>query len=213
GLWAATRSDAAAQAYGEAAAAPSPEARAAHLRAALEANPAYAGIRLGLAPLLPPAERASLLAAGLRYEPQSAPLRLQLGIAYAELGDAAQARSSLREALRLDRYSREGQTAALAAMANLAESRQEAGDAGAAREAAAAGAAFFASYRELALHVAAMEHPANDRQFALTVAAQYHAARCLLILGEREEADRLLSEIVRAADGDWQEMALQLLNG
>lgn len=212
GLWAATRSDAAAQAYGEAATAPSPEARAAHLRAALDANPAYARIRLGLAPLLPLAERASLLAAGLRYEPQSAPLRLQLGIAYAELGDVAQARSSLREALRLDRYSREGHTAALAAMANLAESRQEADDAGAAREAAAAGAAFYASYRELARHVAAMEHPANDRQFALTVAAQYHAARCLLILGEREEADTLLLEIVRVADGDWQEMALKLLN-
>lgn len=213
GIWAATRSDAAAQAYGEAAAAPSPEARAAHLRAALDANPAYARIRLGLAPLLPLAERASLLAAGLRYEPQSAPLRLQLGIAYAELGDVAQARSSLREALRLDRYSREGHTAALAAMANLAESRREAGDEGAAREAAAAGASFYANYRELARHVAAMDHPANDRQFALTVAAQYHAARCSLILGEREEADQLLREIVRIADGDWREMALKLLDG
>lgn len=212
GLWAATRSDAAAQAFGEAAIAPTPQARAAHLRAALEANPAFARIRLGLAPLLATRERASLLAAGLRYDPQSAPLWLQLGIAYAELGDGAQTRSSLREALRLDRYSREGQTAALAAVASLAESRLEAGDASAAEEAAAAGAAFFASYRELARQVAAMAHPANDRQFALTVAAQYHAARCLIILGRRGEADELLREIVRVNDGDWKQMALELLD-
>ncbi|MFC5530863.1 O-antigen ligase family protein [Cohnella yongneupensis] len=212
GLWAASRSDAAATAYGNAAIAASPEARAAHLRAALEANPAYAGIRLGLAPLLPLRERASLLAAGLRYEPQSAPLHLQLGIAYAELGDVAQASDSLREAVRLDRFSREGQTAALAAMANLAAFRQEAGDANAANEAAAAGAAFYARYRELARQVAAMKHPANDRQFALTIAANFHAARCLLILNRRDEADVLLREIVRLDDGDWRERALKLLD-
>ncbi|MFD0673978.1 O-antigen ligase family protein [Cohnella sp. GCM10027633] len=212
GLWAATRSGAALEASGRAAIAASPEARAAHLRAALEANPAIAGIRPGLAPLLPLRERARLLAAGLRYEPQSAPLRLQLGIAYAELGDVAQAASSLREALRLDRFSREGQTAALAAMANLAASRHEAGDAVAAKEAAAAGAAFFARYRELARHVAAMESPANDRQFGLTIAAQYHAARCLLILGRREEAETLAREIARLDDEDWRDRALLLLD-
>lgn len=214
GTWAASRSADAAQAYGEAAVAASPEARAAQLRASLAANPAYeaAGVRLSLASLLPLRERASELAAGLRDEPQSAPLRLQLGIVYAELGDVAQALASLREGLRLDRFSREGQTAALAAAANMAERLRDDGDAEGARRAAAAGAAFFASYRELVRQVAAADRPANDRRFALTVAAQFHAARCDLILGRRDEAEALLRAVMREGDGDWEEQARRLLD-
>ena len=214
GLWTATRSDAAADIYGAAIVTAAPDAREARLRAVLEANPAYeaAGVRLSLAQLLPLRERASLLAAGLRYEPRSAPLWLQLGIAHAELGNVAQAADGLREALRLDRFSREGQTAALAAAANLAESRREDGDVAGARQAAAAGVEFYERYRGLVRQLSASGRPANDRQFALTVAAQLHAARCLLILDRRDEANALLRAIAGEDDGDWKERALELLD-
>ncbi|MCD9026002.1 O-antigen ligase family protein [Cohnella silvisoli] len=211
-LWAAWRSDAAQSARAAAASAATPAAREAQLRAALEANPAWSRIRLELAPLLPLQEQASLLEAGLRYEPQAPPLLLKLGIAYAELGDVAQARSRLREALRLERFSREGQTAAIAAMASLAKARQEGGDAEQAREAAEATMSMFEQYRALDRQVTAMRNPANGKKFRLTIASKLHAAQCLILLSRTDEAGILLREVIDEGDEDWQEQARELLN-
>lgn len=200
GLWAAWRSDAAVSARA-----------AAELRAALDANPAWNRIRLELAPLLQLRERASLLEAGLRYEPQSPPLLLKLGMTYAELGEAAQAGERLREALRLDRFNREAQTAAISAMANLAENLRAYGQADQAREAAETAVDLFETYRSLDREVSAMVHPANDKRFALTTAAKFHAARSLLMLSRDGEAHSLLHEVTQADDGDWREEAMRLL--
>ena len=60
--------------YRKAALAASGSAREAALRAALGANPYWSRVRTELAKLAPPQERAALLGAGLRYEPQSVPL-------------------------------------------------------------------------------------------------------------------------------------------
>ncbi|TFE25771.1 O-antigen ligase family protein [Cohnella luojiensis] len=211
GLWAAWRSHAAASAREAAASAASPAAQAAKLRAALDANPAWSRIRLELAALLPLQERASLLEAGLRYDPQAPPLFLRLGIVYAELGDVAQARDRLREALRLERFGREGQTSAIAAMASLAERRQAEGDAAQAREAAEAAVSFYESYNELTRKVEEMPHPANGKQFGMTNAAKFHAAKCLLVLSRNEEASVLLREIIEEGDENWKEEASNLL--
>lgn len=212
GLWAAWRSDAAASARSDAASAASPVERAAKLRSALVANPAWNRIRLELAPLLPLQEQASLLEAGLRYEPQAPPLLLRLGIVHAELGDVAQARSHLREALRLERFSREGQTAAIVSLARLAELRQADGDVAQAREAAEAVVSFFERFDTLDHEVAMMRNPANGKRFQLTAAAKLHTAECLLLLSRGEEARSLLQEIVVEGDEEWKEQAQALLD-
>jgi FimV-like protein len=211
GLWAAWRSDAAQSARAAALSAAPSAARKAHLRAALQANPAWTLIRLELAPLLQWQEQASLLEAGLRYEPQAPPLWLQLGIVYAKLGDVAQASNCLREALRLERFSREGQTAAIASMANLAATRQAEGDEKQAREAAEAAVLMFERYKALDLQIKAIPNHVNGKDFRLTTAAKLHAARCLVLLKQNEEARTLLNEVIYEGDADWQEQALVLL--
>ncbi|MFC5468621.1 O-antigen ligase family protein [Cohnella suwonensis] len=210
GAWAAWRSDAAME-RAAAGMAVASAAREAKLRAALEANPAMTRIRLALAPLLPLRERAAVLEAGLRYEPYAPRLRFMLGDAYAELGNVAQAAARLREATRLERFGREGQTAAVATLARLAQARRDAGDEAGARAAAEAAVSQFGRYRELDRQVAATAHPANGKQFGLTVSAKMNAAKSLLLLSRDEEGKELLREVIREGDADWREEARELL--
>lgn len=194
------------------AAAANPAAQAAHLRAALSANPAWTRIRLELAPLLPKGERASLLAAGLRYEPQSAPLQYQLGMTYAELGDPAAARDRLREALRLGRFDREAQNAAIARMATLAESYASAGWPDKSRVAAEAAAEFYERYRELYRKTyEGRDNPWNDKERALFSGAKTNAASALLLLGRTEEAKEILREVAEENSPEWRERAKERL--
>lgn len=210
-LPAAWHSLAAARAYADAPAAAGP-AREAKLRAALQANPAYTRIRLELAPLLPPQERVELLAAGLRYEPHSPPLALALGMAYAELGDAARARDYLREGLRLNRFDRDAQNAAIARMARLAERLSDAGAESAAREAAEAAAEFFERYRELYRRVyAGGNNPWDARRDNLFSGAKVNAAKAMLRIGRTQEAQDVLREVAEEENGDWREEARELL--
>jgi len=206
-LPAAWRSNAAARAYDAAIAASGTAARVAELRAALVANPAWNRIRLELAPLLPAAERAAVLAAGLRYEPQSAPLHLQLGFACAELGDVAQAEAHLREGLRLGRFNRDAQDGAVARMAGLAERLAEAGDRESARRAAEAAVGFYERYRETYRNADA------DGGEALFSSAKVNAARAMIVLGQRKQAEDLLREVASGPAEDWREEAEKLLRG
>lgn len=187
-------------------------ARAAQLRAALAADPSWTGIRLELAPLLPARERASLLAAGLRYEPQSAPLEFELGMAYAELADAAAARDHLREALRLGRYDREAQNAAIARMATLADRLAFAGRDDVARVAAGAAVEFYENYRELYRRTyAGRANPWDDKERALFVSAKTNAASAMALLGRTDEARALLVEVTQENSPEWREQAEERL--
>ncbi|QYR20567.1 O-antigen ligase family protein [Paenibacillus sp. sptzw28] len=123
------------------------EAQAASLRSALSANPYWSRIRIELAQLAPPQERAALLAAGLRYEPQSVPLLRALGRSYAERGDAGQAAAYLRLALRYDHYDRDNQTTAIVTMNELAQNMRAAERPADARYAAETALAFFAAFQ------------------------------------------------------------------
>ncbi|MFC4809102.1 hypothetical protein, partial [Paenibacillus sp. GCM10023250] len=147
----------------EAAAAVAGAARAAALRAALEANPYWTRIRLELAPLAPPRERAALLAAGLRVEPQSVPLLWALGRLSAERGDVSGASAYMRRALALDRFDRGKQTEAVVTMARLARAKQASARFAEARLAAGAAEAFYAGFAALDRRYAA-----NGRRFAMT---------------------------------------------
>jgi hypothetical protein len=171
-----------ARAWREAAAAAEGAARQSALRAALEANPAWTRIRVELAPLAPLRARAALLAAGLRYEPQSVPLVWELGRTYAELGKLPQAEAYIRLGLRRDRFDSAKQTEAVQLLARLAEEAQAGGRFAEARAAAQAGLALYDSYSRLAAEVAAMEHPANGRRFGMTQAARKAAALCRQLL-------------------------------
>jgi len=156
-----------------AAAADTAAARASALRAALAANPAWTRIRLELAPLLQePEERRKLLAAGLRYEPQSAPLLWALGRTAAELDDPAQAAAWFGLAGKRDRFNAGKRTEAVAALAQLAERAAAEGRPALAREAASAGLAMYREFALLAREVQAMDQPANGRKFHLTDEAQ-----------------------------------------
>ncbi|MBB6731943.1 O-antigen ligase family protein [Cohnella zeiphila] len=187
-------------------------ARESHLRAALAANPEWTRIRLELVPLLPAAERESLLAAGLRYEPHSPPLELQLGMTDVELGKAAAARGHFREGLRLSRFDREAQNAAIAQMASLADRLANAGRQDEARVAAAGAVEFYENYRQLYRDAyAGTDNPWDDKERALFVGAKVNAARALILLGRREEAREILLEASEENAPDWQEQANDLL--
>ena len=151
----------------EAAAAVSGAARTAALRAALEANPYWTRIRLELALQAPPPERAALLAAGLRYEPQSVPLLWALGRLSAERMDVRGAAAYMRRALDADRFDRDKQTEAVVTMARLAEELRAATRFAEARLAADAAEAFFDRYEALD-----RDYAANDRRFSLSAAAK-----------------------------------------
>lgn len=174
--------------YREAASAASGTAQAAALRqsaalrAALDANPYWTRIRIELAELAPPPERAVLLAAGLRYEPQSVPLLWALGQFEAERSDVRGAAHYMRLALRYDRFSMEHQTEAVVTMTQLAAGMRAAGRLDDARTAADTAVTFFAAYE-------AQERQAlgvNSRKFAVTPAsleAAEQSRRLLLQIG------------------------------
>ncbi|MFC3343472.1 O-antigen ligase family protein [Paenibacillus abyssi] len=170
-VYAGVRLDGARQAR-EAASAAAGAARESALRAGLEANPYSTRIRLDLAPLAPPQERAELLSAGLRYEPQSALLLWELGRTYAELGDVPQAEELLREALRLDRFDKAKQTEAVQLLTRLALELRDAGRQADARLAAQAALSLYGAYEALDREVQAMVRLSNDRRFELTAAAR-----------------------------------------
>lgn len=150
-------------------------AREALLRQALEANPAWTRIRLELAPLVPAAERAALLAAGLRWEPQSAPLLWVLGKHYAERGDARAAALTLRQALARDRFNQAKQTEAVTMLAQLAAAARAAGRNADARAAGEAALEQFAVYEALVLS-------ADSQRFVMTEEARAAAAEARAVL-------------------------------
>ncbi|SDX66726.1 O-antigen ligase family protein [Paenibacillus sp. CF384] len=158
-------------------AARSTAAQTAALRAALELNPYWTRIRLELAALAPPPERAVLLAAGLRYEPQSVPLLWALGAAAAEQSDVHGAAAYWRLALHYDRYDREKQTDAVVTMAQLADGMRAASRLADARLAAQTAVTFFEAYE------AQKDNPGvNGRKFAVTAASQAAANQSRLLL-------------------------------
>ncbi|MBP3962356.1 O-antigen ligase family protein [Paenibacillus lignilyticus] len=176
------RFDRAAQ-YREAAvsAARSAAAQTAALRAALGLNPYWTRIRLELAALASPPERAVLLAAGLRYEPQSVPLLWALGEAAAEQSDVHGAAAYWRLALHYDRYDRDKQTDAVVTMAQLADGMRAASRLADARLAAQTAIAFFEAYE------AQKNNPGvNGRKFAVTAESQAAADQSRLLLKQLE---------------------------
>jgi|GEM_PF-784856 len=158
------------------------EARLAALREGLAAHPQDTRIRLELAALAPLQERATLLAAGLRHDPQSWPLLWALGAAHAERGETQQAAAYLRRALRLDRYDKAKQSAAVQWLAWLAAEHREAGRLGEARAAAAAGAEVYARYRLLARLVELRGAAEEGRRFVLLPEATEAADYCRKLL-------------------------------
>ncbi|THF72999.1 O-antigen ligase family protein [Cohnella fermenti] len=196
----------------EAALAAAPSARAEGLRAALAANPAWSRVRLELAPLLQPQERAELLAQGLRYDPQYPALEFQLGMAYAEMAQPEPAAAHLREALRLDRFDREAQNAAIATMTSMAERYAAAGRDDRAQAAAEAAAAMFEAYRELyRATYAGKANPWDDKELALFAAAKFNGATAMLLLGRQEEAAALLREVAEEQSEEWSRLAKEKL--
>ncbi|WP_164545521.1 O-antigen ligase family protein [Paenibacillus albus] len=155
--------------YREAASAASGTAQAAALRAAFDANPYWTRIRIELAELAPPPERAVLLAAGLRYEPQSVPLLWALGQLAAEQSNVQGAAYYMRLALRYDRFSLDRQTEAVVTLSQLADGMRAAGRLDDARLAADSAVTLFAAYK-----AQEQEHQAlgvNSRKFAVTAAS------------------------------------------
>lgn len=147
------------------------------LRAALDANPYWTRIRIELAELAPPPERAALLAAGLRYEPQSVPLLRALGRVHAERRDVPQATAHLRLALRYDRYDRDNQTDAVVIMTQLAQRMRASGNEREAREAASTALSFFEAFEAQGI-----DAEAAGRDFEVTPESQEAANAAYLLL-------------------------------
>ncbi|MBM7567367.1 O-antigen ligase [Paenibacillus sacheonensis] len=171
---------AAAVQHRETAAAVSGAARTAALRAALDANPYWSRIRIELAVQAPPPERAALLAAGLRWEPQSVPLLWALGREAAEREDVRGAAGWMRRALDRDRFDRAKQTEAVTTMARLAQNLRAASRPEEARLAADAAEAFFASYEALD-----RRYDANGRRFEVSAAAKTAAEQIRLLASKQ----------------------------
>lgn len=182
------------------------------LRAALASNPAWSRVRLELAPLLSAQERVELLARGLRYDPQYPALEFQLGMAYAELAEPAAAAAHLREALRLDRFDREAQNAAIARMAVMAERYAAAGSTDRSAVAADAAIDMFEGYRELyRTTYKGKSNPWDDKDQALFSSAKYNAASAMLLRGRQEEAAQLLREVESESSEEWSRLAREKL--
>ncbi|CDN42226.1 hypothetical protein, partial [Paenibacillus sp. P22] len=145
-------------------------------------------VRLDLAPLLPPRGRTALLADGLRYEPQSAPLQWELGVAYAELGDAPRAEARLRAALRLDKWNASRQAALPELLLQLAQLQLRQGKAALARGTARRGLALYADYSELVRQAPIPGTPANSRGFRMMPEAAAAAASLAELLDGRMAA-------------------------
>ncbi|WP_221469318.1 O-antigen ligase family protein [Cohnella nanjingensis] len=184
--------------------------RIAYWRKALEANPAWSSARLQLGALLPPKERANLLTVGLRYEPQSAAIQYELGMAYIDLGEVEPAHRYLREAIRLSRFNRDAQDAVIARLMRLSERLDDGGDREGGRAAADAAVGFFERYRDLYARLyAGRTNPWHAT--ALFASAKVNAAKAYGRLGMEDKAVPLLREVVAADDGDWKEEAASLL--
>lgn len=186
-------------------------AKLALLREAQRANPPWNRPRLEAASLLPAAERADLLSAGLRYEPDSPTVHYALGMAYSDEGEVGKAETHLKEALRLARFDRDSQNAVIARFANLAQQLKDDGDDEGARQAGLAGIGFFERYKALyARQYAGKTNPWSGT--ALFVSAKVNAAKCAILAGRREEAASWLREALRDGDEDWRKEAQALLD-
>ncbi|MCC3375810.1 FimV/HubP family polar landmark protein [Cohnella sp. REN36] len=193
-----------------AAAARSDAVRIAAWREALEANPAWSLVRLRLGALLAPQERTGLLAQGLRYEPRSAALHFDLGMAFVDLGETAAAEKHLREAIRLNRFNRDAQDAVIARLMRLSERFDNDGDAGSAKSAAEATAGFFERYRDLyARQYAGRPNPWYET--GLFASAKVNAAKAYRRMGMPNEAEKLLREVIEEDREGWRDEAETLL--
>ncbi|RXZ84056.1 O-antigen ligase domain-containing protein [Paenibacillaceae bacterium] len=159
-------------------------ARTAALRATLQTNPYWTRIRLELAPHVPLSERAALLAAGLRYEPQSAPLNWELGKLFAEFGNVRPALTHMRQALQLDRFDKAKQSEAVELLAQLALDLRKQGREPEARLAAEGALSLYSAYAALVAEMDALPHLANGRRFEMVETAEAAAETCRMVLGK-----------------------------
>ncbi|MFD2334060.1 O-antigen ligase family protein [Cohnella sp. GCM10020058] len=207
----AVRYKSAAGAYAAAQTARGDTAKLALLREAQRHNPPWNRPRLEASQLLPVAERADWLLAGLRYEPHSPTVHYALGMAYADAGEVGEAETHLQEALRLARYDRDSQNAVIARFANLAQQLKDEGDEEGARRAGLAGVGFFERYKALyARQYAGKSNPWSGTE--LFVSAKVNAARCAILAGRRDKAEPWLQEALQDGDADWQREAQTLLD-
>ncbi|MNW44860.1 O-Antigen ligase [compost metagenome] len=140
------------------------------LQRSLALSPYRTAARLALAERSAPQEVASLLRAGLRYEPERSELWLALGRALAREGDPAAA-APLRRSVELDRFDRVKQTTALRELSQLAQSLRASDHLRLAEAAASTGADLYADYSRLAEAIAGAPALRNDRAFLLTAEA------------------------------------------
>jgi len=121
-----------------------------------------------------------------------------------------EAEAHLKEALRLARFDRDSQNAAIARFASLAQQLRDEGRTEEAKEAGLAGIGFFERYRDLyARQYVGKTNPWNGTE--LFVAAKVNGAKCALAAGRRQEAEPWLREAIRDGDADWSKEAKALL--
>lgn len=137
-----------------------------HLMAALQSNPNRSDIVISLARTLPGREAESLLLNSLSHSPMHPQIYIELGRLAAQFGEGQQAGEYFEQAIALNRYDGNGQSAALYWMEQAARREWKAGFTDRAQQTAAAGVQMYERYQLLAEEVEA-GNVRNDRRFVL----------------------------------------------
>jgi hypothetical protein len=148
----------------------SKETRYEHLRAAYRLNPARTDVAIALARTLPHQAAAAVLLNGLSYAPHNFELYSELGRLAFLAGNGYQAGQYWTEAIALNRYDHQTQSAALYWMEQTAVREVRQGRIEQAGQTAAIGVQIYDRYQKLAVQVKA-EHMRNDRRFLLQASA------------------------------------------
>ncbi|MDK8183169.1 O-antigen ligase family protein [Paenibacillus sp. UMB4589-SE434] len=156
-------------------------ANAVTLRAAQRLAPADTALRIAAARSLPPREALALLMEGQRFERDGKALSRELALTAERSGNSQQAAAYWQAAVKADRFDRRLQTEAIVRLAAMAQAAAERGQTSLALTLAVDAERHFSAYDAEVRRIAAIEHVANGKRFAMTQEAERAAASVYLL--------------------------------
>lgn len=149
---------------------------------------------------IPLDERLDILQEGISYEPYRASLHWELARLYADKEDYERYRSSMQQAIALDRFNRKYREEHLAVLGRFAWSAWEKREQELARQISREAVQFYEEFVQLAKKVESDPAQVNDRDFFVTLQAKARVLEAYVLLGETVPARRLYMTVCRNGD-------------
>ncbi|WP_051286874.1 O-antigen ligase family protein [Paenibacillus taiwanensis] len=156
-------------------------ASAVTLRAAQRLAPANTALRIAASRRLPPREALALLAEGQSFEHDGKALNRELALTAERSGNPQQAAAYWQAAVKADRFDRKLRTEAIVRLAAMAQAAAAQGQPSLAQTLAVDAERHFSAYDAEVRRIAAIEHVANGKRFAMTEEAERAAASVYLL--------------------------------